>query len=104
QRIQESMNDKYSRIQALENEIEHLKALQKTLITTEKSISAKKTRYRGTLSPLRRTPPEIIAKIIAFSIHRTDGYVGPDNRKYFRGLRAVCQLWRRTALSTPYLW
>ncbi|KAH6873527.1 hypothetical protein BKA70DRAFT_1352817 [Coprinopsis sp. MPI-PUGE-AT-0042] len=104
QRIEESIEEKYARIEALEHEIKNLKAVRKTIIATEWSIHAKKTQYKGTLSALRRAPPEIIGKIIAYAIHTVGDYVGPDDRRCFQNLRAVCRLWRRTALSTPYLW
>ncbi|KAH6873529.1 hypothetical protein BKA70DRAFT_1450272 [Coprinopsis sp. MPI-PUGE-AT-0042] len=104
QRIEEAIDERHSRIQALENEIKRLKAVQETLITTEKSIFVKRNRYRGTLSPVRRTPPEIIARIISLAILRHGMTVGPQDRKCFQNLRAVCRSWRQTSFSTPSLW
>ncbi|KAH6908938.1 hypothetical protein BKA70DRAFT_1479693 [Coprinopsis sp. MPI-PUGE-AT-0042] len=102
--IEESIEERYSRIRALKNEVEELQSAHNTLMASETSISEKKARYRGTVSALRRTPPEIVARIMAFAISGLEGSVGSSERSEFKNLRAVSRLWRQTALSTPYLW
>ncbi|KAH6873541.1 hypothetical protein BKA70DRAFT_1352829 [Coprinopsis sp. MPI-PUGE-AT-0042] len=104
QRVEDAIEDRQSRIQALENEIECLKVVKKRLLTSETAISAKRTPYAATKSAVRRTPHEIIARIIASAISDPKGVVGKAERRIFQHLRAVCRLWRETALSTPYLW
>jgi hypothetical protein len=104
QRIEECIEEKESKIDALWKEIDALNAVQATLVKTEASISAKRAQYKGTLSPLRRTPPEIIATIMDLAIRPVGGYIGPQHRRIFQDLRSVCCLWRETAFSTPYLW
>jgi F-box-like len=104
ERINEAIEEKQSAIQALEKEIQCLERAGQAFLATAASIAAKKVPYEATLSPIRRTPPEIIAKILAFAINGTGGYLGQAERLCFRNLRAVCQLWRETAFSTPNLW
>ncbi|KAH6873530.1 hypothetical protein BKA70DRAFT_1352820 [Coprinopsis sp. MPI-PUGE-AT-0042] len=105
QRIEEDIEEKQSIIQALESQIKCLKAVQLRLLTTRATISRRKRLYGTTLSPFRRMPPEIIAKIIEFATSGVYcGFTEAPERHHFRNLRAVCRLWRQTALSTPYLW
>ncbi|KAH6873544.1 hypothetical protein BKA70DRAFT_1413291 [Coprinopsis sp. MPI-PUGE-AT-0042] len=104
QRLEEAIEEKQSIIRALEDQIQRLEAVKTRIFTTRASLSQSKARYTATVSALRRIPPEVIANIIAFAISGYDGFVGAEERQFFQKLRAVCRLWRQTALSTPYLW
>ncbi|KAH6908949.1 hypothetical protein BKA70DRAFT_1279175 [Coprinopsis sp. MPI-PUGE-AT-0042] len=104
QRVEEAIEDRQSRIEALENEIECLKVVKERLLTSETAIAAKRIPYAATKSAVRCTPPEIIARIIASAISDPKGVVGKAERRIFQHLRSVCRLWRQTAFSTPYLW
>jgi F-box-like len=104
-RIGESIEEKESTIRALESQIKRLRVIQARILTTEKSITQRKTRHSATVSPFRRVPPEVIAKIMAFRINSDYGnFVQAGGRKVFQNLRAVSRSWRQTALSTPSLW
>ncbi|KAH6873525.1 hypothetical protein BKA70DRAFT_1450268 [Coprinopsis sp. MPI-PUGE-AT-0042] len=87
QRIRETIEDKESIIQTLECEIQRLKRVQESLYL-----------------PYVALPPEIIAKIIAFVINDTHGFVGRTERRDFQSIRSVCQQWRHVAISTSTLW
>ncbi|KAH6908951.1 hypothetical protein BKA70DRAFT_255147 [Coprinopsis sp. MPI-PUGE-AT-0042] len=104
QPVEEAIADRQSRILALQSEVERLKPVRERLLTAEALVSARKTPYAVTLSALRRTPPEIIARIIAFAISDPKRFVGKAGRRTFQSVSTVCRLWRETAFSTPYLW
>ncbi|KAH6873548.1 hypothetical protein BKA70DRAFT_1450291 [Coprinopsis sp. MPI-PUGE-AT-0042] len=103
-RIEDAIEKRQSKIQALGYEIERLRVIQEHCQSAKASIIAKRTQYKATLSAIRRAPPEIITRIMSFVIDEWEGYAGQIARQDFQKLRAVCRLWRQTALSTPYLW
>ncbi|KAH6873498.1 hypothetical protein BKA70DRAFT_1352780 [Coprinopsis sp. MPI-PUGE-AT-0042] len=96
--------DRKAQLDALRNEIEALTRTQKGLSLQRVQLQAKKIRYEQTLSPLRRVPPEVIAKILAFALRTRYGCLNSFERQQFRDYRHVSKLWRATSLSTPSLW
>ncbi|KAH6873514.1 hypothetical protein BKA70DRAFT_282981 [Coprinopsis sp. MPI-PUGE-AT-0042] len=64
----------------------------------------KKNRYAATIAARRRIPPEVIAKVIQFSIGGPDGLMYKEQRNFFATIRSVCRLWHETSFSTPSLW
>ncbi|KAH6899123.1 hypothetical protein BKA70DRAFT_1314451 [Coprinopsis sp. MPI-PUGE-AT-0042] len=63
-----------------------------------------KTTYRGLLSPLRRFPNELIAKLIWHCLGEDAPLLDASDRGAFRALRCVCRRWRNIAFSTPEFW
>jgi hypothetical protein len=55
-------------------------------------------------TPVQRTPAEIWAKIIHWTIGGPGAFIDQTRRNEFLKLRQVSPLWRTTAFSTPYLW
>ncbi|KAH6908952.1 hypothetical protein BKA70DRAFT_1479732 [Coprinopsis sp. MPI-PUGE-AT-0042] len=99
--IMESIDSRRSMIQALEREIA---SLERRLFASQDALQIQKTRYRSTMGPMRRVPPEVLASIIHFAIAGRCGYVSDKGRAIFLDIRSVCRLWRTTAFSTPSLW
>ncbi|KAH6908965.1 hypothetical protein BKA70DRAFT_1279200 [Coprinopsis sp. MPI-PUGE-AT-0042] len=102
--IEGQILDRKAQLDALQNEIEALTRTQKGLSLQRVQLQAKKIRYEQTLSPLRRVPPEVIAKILAFALQTRYGCLNIFERQQFRDYRHVSKLWRATSLSTPSLW
>ncbi|KAH6906998.1 hypothetical protein BKA70DRAFT_1285968 [Coprinopsis sp. MPI-PUGE-AT-0042] len=63
-----------------------------------------KTTYSALLSPLRRFPNELIAKLIWHCLGEHDTLLDASDRGAFRALRCVCRRWRNIAFSTPEFW
>jgi F-box-like len=55
-------------------------------------------------APINHIPAEILAKIIHWAIGGPGSFADHDTRLEFLRLRRVSPIWRRTALTTPYLW
>ena len=58
------------------------------------SISIRLNRFKNSLVPINRLPPEILAQILTFR----------ESEKELMNATAVCKYWRRTLVSTPDLW
>ncbi|KAH6873547.1 hypothetical protein BKA70DRAFT_1450290 [Coprinopsis sp. MPI-PUGE-AT-0042] len=88
-RIEDAIEKRQSQIQALEYEIEGLRVVHKQVINNKASIAIRETQYKATLSPLRRIPPEVIARIMQFAIESDEEYTGQLQRADFKKLRAA---------------
>ncbi|KAH6908920.1 hypothetical protein BKA70DRAFT_1279111 [Coprinopsis sp. MPI-PUGE-AT-0042] len=103
-RVIDVIEDRRFRIQALEKEVESLSRVEDNLGRTLAALEAKKIQYASTVAPLRRVPPEVVAKIIQCAVLDHLGFAGKEERLAFIQIRSTCRLWRRTAFSTPSLW
>jgi hypothetical protein len=59
--------------------------------------------HEALMSPIRRTPPEILAKIFLLCLP-DDEFVGMDVSQAPLLILQICSRWREIALSTPRLW
>ncbi|KAH6913683.1 hypothetical protein BKA70DRAFT_728814 [Coprinopsis sp. MPI-PUGE-AT-0042] len=62
--------------------------------------------YQALTAPSRRVPPEILASILREALAGPDGQktLNREDRKFLKGLRSVCRLWRETAICTLEIW
>jgi hypothetical protein len=85
------------------------KEIARTLVTLNRlqhrraGLVASRQAHRGLLSPIRRTPPELLAEIFVLCLPN-DEFVGVDVSAAPLLLVQICSHWRKIALSTPRLW
>jgi F-box-like len=103
-RVENAIASRLATIDSLNREIEALSRVQSRTIEWQGGLEAKKQRYLSSIAAVRRIPPEVVAKFIKYAIEDPDGVVRGGGRLVFSQLRAVCRLWRQTALTTPSLW
>ncbi|KAJ7812042.1 hypothetical protein B0H14DRAFT_3753978, partial [Mycena olivaceomarginata] len=82
--------------------IASLKAELAKLLEERESLDAEVRRHEGALSPLRRTPVEIISLIFTFAAPFRSDVMNVEEGPWV--LSAVCSRWRTIALSQPSLW
>lgn len=56
---------------------------------------------RAAVSPLRRFPPELIARVLELCLPEE---LDQECHMFFATLGSVCKIWRQVAFSTPSLW
>lgn len=105
--LDEGIEQRWFAINALEKEIESLEAVRRRLSKAKNDAQVRRSRYTIIYAPIRRIPPEIVARILMWATSRYNIDCSPLSSRglaYFSGLRRVCRLWRSTVFSTPGLW
>ncbi|KAJ7623626.1 hypothetical protein FB45DRAFT_926270, partial [Roridomyces roridus] len=95
-----------ARLTRFDNEITQLKDRLQRLETERGKLAEYHTQHAGIVSPLRRVPPEILAEIFSWTLPTIDEVEGDvsDLQQSPWVLTQVSSLWRRTAISIPWLW
>ncbi|KAH6908945.1 hypothetical protein BKA70DRAFT_1279157 [Coprinopsis sp. MPI-PUGE-AT-0042] len=102
-RIQEAIEEKYSIIQALKNEIKVSRGPSRVSLTPGYPYLQEGLDTPAISSPLRVSCRSHSQHPCIGDI-RHWGYADRLGRHHSESLRAVCRLWRKTAFSTPHLW
>ncbi|KAH6873519.1 hypothetical protein BKA70DRAFT_1413277 [Coprinopsis sp. MPI-PUGE-AT-0042] len=100
----EAIDSRLSMIEVLEREIEALTRAEMRAFKCQEILRTKERCYASSVTAFRRVPPEVVAIIIGFAIHGSDGLVHQEDRLFFSQIRSVCRLWREVSFSTPSLW
>ncbi|KAJ7631302.1 hypothetical protein DFH06DRAFT_1479980 [Mycena polygramma] len=89
-----------TRMIVLEYEMALLQASLDKLAEERDGLDIEIRKHEGALSPLRRTPTEILSLVFSFTLSPDEEYVEPAPWT----LSAVCARWRATVISQPCLW
>ncbi|RDB16381.1 hypothetical protein Hypma_002940 [Hypsizygus marmoreus] len=90
---------------SLDLEILRLRTIIKNLNAQREAIVARANRFRTSLTPLKRVPPEVLADIFCLSTDGKPFKLPLDPTKSWPWpLRRVCSRWRQVAISDRRLW
>ena len=88
----------------LDDTLAHIASIQTRLLEKRESLQVFSDKLNGLISPIRTTPPEILAEIFSY----LKGDYCDKGPAYARAVSLfpthVCQQWRQIALSIPSLW
>lgn len=108
QKCDQGLQDYKDKIQDLDNQISHIRLQIIALENRKKQYQHYQTTYRGTLSPIRKLPPEVLGTIFSWTTcdisEEWSMYMRPDVDFPAQPLGAVCTFWRALVLSMPRLW
>ncbi|KZP05264.1 hypothetical protein FIBSPDRAFT_359533 [Athelia psychrophila] len=88
----------------LENALSHLHAVQVRLQVKRDALQKYADAHTALLSPIRRVPPEILAKIFLYFLPNEDNDYTADARGQRMLPSHICARWRDLSLSTPSFW
>jgi F-box-like len=88
----------------LDDEIARVEDVLEKLKAERQAVEDQNFAYRSLKSPARRIPPELIAKIIRFTVADRGQPLDRSARQEFKRLRCVSSVWREIAFSTQELW
>ncbi|KAJ7137956.1 hypothetical protein C8R44DRAFT_559332, partial [Mycena epipterygia] len=96
-----------ARLARVEQEISRIRDRMKYLEEERASLSGHLAENTAILSPLRRTPPEVLGEIFSWTLPsvgalRREGSSGLNDSPW--ALTHVSSHWRAVALSIPSLW
>ncbi|KAH6887815.1 hypothetical protein BKA70DRAFT_1332510 [Coprinopsis sp. MPI-PUGE-AT-0042] len=91
-------------LSSLDNEIARAEDALKKLKAKRQAVDDQQFKYLSLKSPARRVPPELIAKIIQFTVADHGQPLDRSERQEFKRLRCVSSAWREIAFSTQNLW
>jgi F-box-like len=103
-RLDTYLEHRDKQIQFFQDEADRLRREADRLDQQCRHLQHERSTYATLRSPLRRVPPEILAKVIHWALGGPGSFVDGKGRAEFLRLRQVARSWRRTAYSTPYLW
>ncbi|TFK24806.1 hypothetical protein FA15DRAFT_739579 [Coprinopsis marcescibilis] len=103
QMLENAILEADSKLYKLRMKIGELKCVKDREEATKETFMSQLEAYRSLLSPFRRAPNEIIAKIIEFTL--SNPYLlNYSDRRRLRMSISVCRRWRDAALQSPELW
>ncbi|KAJ7651234.1 hypothetical protein FB45DRAFT_731279, partial [Roridomyces roridus] len=97
--IQLFISENQSRLDALDVQIDDLRAQMQRLQSQRDAVADCVRRHIAVVSVLRRVPPELISEIFVWTLAGGQTWDAPP---WYLGL--ICRSWRGIALSTPFLW
>jgi F-box-like len=98
------LDHRAQRIQFCRDEAARLRREADNLEHESRRLEFQRSTYIPLRNPIRRVPPEILAKIMHWVLGGPGCFVDQQGRVEFLRLRQVARSWRFTASSTPYLW
>ncbi|KAJ7677038.1 hypothetical protein DFH06DRAFT_617394 [Mycena polygramma] len=90
------VSDGQEQLQAVDSQIADLEATLAQLLQKRLQIAEHVRQHRAILSPVRRTPPELLGDIFALTLS------SHKHPPWYLG--HVCRSWRLAALTYPHLW
>ncbi|KAJ7609031.1 hypothetical protein FB45DRAFT_703426, partial [Roridomyces roridus] len=107
--IQAVLSKTGAQLADLDGKIMHLKAQLRQLEDERAVLAEYHAENAAVVSPVRRTPPEVLAEIFSWTLPSSDELEGCSSvrmkmEKSPWTLGQVCRRWRAIALSTPSLW
>ncbi|KAH6881234.1 hypothetical protein BKA70DRAFT_1575506 [Coprinopsis sp. MPI-PUGE-AT-0042] len=103
-RLDTYLEHRAQRIQFCQDEAARLRREAESLEHESRRLQFQSDIYATLRNPMRRIPPEILAKIMHWVLGGPRGFVNQSGRIHFLQLWQVAKQWRRTAYSTPSLW
>ncbi|KAH6905631.1 hypothetical protein BKA70DRAFT_1503054 [Coprinopsis sp. MPI-PUGE-AT-0042] len=103
-RLDTYLEHRAQRIQFCQDEAARLRREAESLEHESRRLRFQSDIYAPLRNPMRRIPPEILAKIMHSVLGGPGCFVDQWGRVEFLHLRQVAKEWRRTAYSTPSLW
>ncbi|KAJ7677089.1 hypothetical protein DFH06DRAFT_1034442, partial [Mycena polygramma] len=90
------VSDGQEQLQVVDSQITDLEATLAQLVQKRTQIAERVRQHRAIVSPVRRTPPELLGDIFALML---------SSRKHLPSyFGQICRSWRLAALAYPLLW
>ncbi|RDB25980.1 hypothetical protein Hypma_006727 [Hypsizygus marmoreus] len=85
------------------DEVRRCRSIIEQLLRDRDATNCTLERLRGSLSPIRRLPPEVLSEIF-LRCQSEEDFIHPAPSKFPHLFSSVCSAWRSVALTTPRLW